>query len=301
MSEKLDRRSFLKKTILTSTGAALALSIEQNAPLADANKPPTPPPAEPVKAMPTGKIGKLTVSKLICGGNLISGFAHSRDLIYVSALMKHYFTDEKIIETLQICEQNGVNTAVLRTDPDTVRILKKYWKERGGKIQWLAQTYPKPTNLTENIQMAIDNGAVAAFPQGMTGDKFFEDGHIDLLGKVVDFIKKNGLVAGIGSHTLDTTVACEEAGFKPDFYMKTLNTCGYMCENPKQTSEFMKKIKTPFVAFKVLGAGVTEPKEGFKYAFDMGADFITVGMYDFQIKEDAMIVKDLLSRPICKT
>jgi len=303
MSEKLDRRSFLRKTLLTSTGAALGLSsIEQRALLADANQPPSPLPAPSGKAMPTGKIGKLTVSKLICGGNLISGFAHSRDLIYVSSLMRHYFTDDKIMETFRICEENGINAAVLRTDKDTVRLLKKYWKERGGKLQWLAQTYPKETNLKENVQMAIDNGAVAAFPQGMTGDKFYENGHVDLLGKVIDFIKENGLAAGVGSHTIDTQQAIVESGIKVDFFMKTFNNAGYECENPKQVAEVMNKIKgkTPWVAFKVLGAGVTEPKDGFKYAFDMGADFLNVGMYDFQIKQDAMIIKELLSREICK-
>ncbi len=304
MSEKLDRRSFLRKTLLSSTGVALGLSCtEHRALLVDANKPPaTPPPAPSGAAMPTGKIGKLTVSKLICGGNLISGHAHSRDLIYVSSLMRAYFTDDKIMETFQICEENGINTAVLRTDKDTVRLLKKYWKDRGGKLQWFAQTYPKPTNLKENVQLAIDNGAVAAFPQGMTGDKFFEDGHIDLLGQVVDFIKQNGLAAGIGSHSIDTPQAVVDAGIKVDFFMKTLNDVGYQCENPKQVGEVMNKIKgkTPWIAFKVLGAGVTEPKDGFKYAFDMGADFLNIGMYDFQIKQDAMIIKDLLSREICK-
>ena len=37
--------------------------------------------------MPMGKIGKLQVSRLICGGNLISGFAHSRDLVLVQPEM----------------------------------------------------------------------------------------------------------------------------------------------------------------------------------------------------------------------
>lgn len=305
MAENIDRRGFLKKTLLTSTGVALGLSCtEHRALLADANKPPVPAPTPPEtgKGMPMGKIGKLSVSKLICGGNLISGHAHSRDLIYVSSLIRHYFTDDKILETFQICEENGINTAVLRTDNDTVRLLKKYWKERGGKIQWFAQTYPKPTNLKENVQMAIDNGAVAAFPQGMVGDKFFEDGYIDLLGQVVDFIKQNGLVAGVGSHNIDTPQAIVDAGIKPDFFMKTLNNVGYQCENPKQVGEVMNKIKgkAPWIAYKVLGAGVTEPKDGFKYAFDMGADFLTVGMYDFQIKQDIAIVKELCSSPICK-
>jgi hypothetical protein len=50
------------------------------------------------------------------------------------------------------------------------------------------------------------------------------------------------------------------------------------------------------VAFKVLAAGAIHPREGFKYAFDNGADFVHVGMFDFQIREDAMILEDILSK-----
>ena len=44
---------------------------------------------------------------------------------------------------------------------------------------------------------------------------------------------------------------------------------------------------------------------GFKDAFDWGADFINIGMYDFQVKEDILITKKVLSgtlqreRPWC--
>lgn len=50
--------------------------------------------------VPSGKIKDITLSRIMIGGNLISGFAHSRDLIYVSTWLKKYFTDEKVIETL---------------------------------------------------------------------------------------------------------------------------------------------------------------------------------------------------------
>ena len=40
---------------------------------------------------------------------------------------------------------------------------------------------------------------------------------------------------------------------------------------------------------------MTYPKEGFKYAFESGADFMAVGMYDFQIKDDVVITKNILS------
>ena len=47
-----------------------------------------------------GQIKNLKLSRLISGGNLISGWAHSRDLSYVHNLMEHYNTPEKVLETL---------------------------------------------------------------------------------------------------------------------------------------------------------------------------------------------------------
>ena len=38
--------------------------------------------------LPLGKIKDLEISRIICGGNLIGGWAHSRDLMYVSTLVK---------------------------------------------------------------------------------------------------------------------------------------------------------------------------------------------------------------------
>jgi uncharacterized membrane protein YphA (DoxX/SURF4 family) len=70
--------------------------------------------------VPTGKIKNVVISRMIAGGNLISGFAHARDLIYVSSWLKTYFTDEKVIETLWLCEACGINTVVLRTDENII-------------------------------------------------------------------------------------------------------------------------------------------------------------------------------------
>jgi len=296
MSKYSNRREFLKNSIIMSAGATVGLSLEDKALLARTTRRPiVQVPEGSITGLRTGKIGKYQISRLICGGNLISGFAHSRDLMYVSSLLNHYFTDEKVIETLQICEENGINTAVLRTDEDTIRILNRYWKEIGGKIQWIAQTYPRENDLTSNIKMAIDNGAIGAFMQGGIGDDFFKNGRVDLLGKVVSFIKENGLIAGVGSHLLEVPVAIEKEGIEPDFYFKTLNAVDYNSATPQKTIEFMKKVNKPWIAFKVLGAGVVNPREGFKHSFNNGADFICVGMFDFQVKEDIIIAKRALS------
>ena len=60
-------------------------------------------PQEPGIRVPIGYIGPVQVSRLICGGNLVIGSAHDRDLIYLPSLMRHYFTDRKIMETWQQC------------------------------------------------------------------------------------------------------------------------------------------------------------------------------------------------------
>jgi hypothetical protein len=295
-SKHVSRRRFIGKSLtISGAGALAALSAEEQMLLAGP-KDSFLTASEPSEGgLQTGTIGKLRISRLICGGNLFSGFAHSRDLVYVSALMKQYFSPEKIMDTLQLCEENGVNTAVLRCDEHIVGVLNRYRKERRGRIQWIAQTYPKEKNLTENIQLAIDNGAVGAFMQGGIGDKLVANGQVELIGKIISFVQQNGLIAGVGSHSLDVPKAVEKEQLQPDFYFKTFNNADYNSQNPQEIADCMQTVKRPWIAFKVLGAGVVKPRQGFELALRLGADFLAVGMFDFQVKENTRIMKGLLA------
>jgi len=49
------------------------------------------------------------------GCNLIGGWAHARDLIYSDTLFKAYNNERKIIETLYLAEQAGINTVFMVT------------------------------------------------------------------------------------------------------------------------------------------------------------------------------------------
>ncbi|MBN2130694.1 MAG: hypothetical protein JW741_14420 [Sedimentisphaerales bacterium] len=267
--------------------------------------------------MPAGKIGSVTVSRLIIGENQFSGWSHSRDLKYLRDLFKAYATPERIEATLELAEEQGINTII----GGSSHFLKRYWSQRGGKIQWIAQVHPKTTDVTTNIKQAIDNGAVGAYVQGGVGDSFVKGGRVDLLGEAVEFIRDNGLIAGIGGHSLEVPMAVEKAGIRPDFYMKTLHHGNYWSATPKdqrvefnvdsggahdhdniwsitpeKTIEFMRSVPRPWIAFKVLAAGAIHPREGFRYAFENGADFVCVGMFDFQIRENAIIAGDVLSK-----
>ncbi|HOZ47170.1 MAG TPA: hypothetical protein PLO37_18110 [Candidatus Hydrogenedentes bacterium] len=294
-----------------SAGLVAGTSFEERALLAQAPNPAgAAASSKAARAMPCGKIKDVTISRLICGGNLISGFAHSRDLIYVSQLLEHYFTDEKVMETFDLVGAEGVNTAILRYDSHTLRILNTYWHDRGGELQWIAQVKPTERDLFTDIDHAVDNGATGVYIQGGVGDEFVKKGRVELLGKALEHIQENEVIGGIGAHRLEVVVECEKAGIKPDFYMKTLNSKSYWsagpavehdnvwARTPEETIEFMKTVECPWIAFKVLGAGAIHPKEGFRYAFENGADFICVGMFDFQVAEDADIARALLAQDL---
>jgi hypothetical protein len=292
MTGQINRRKFMGSSLL---GVAAGLSLEDRVLLANVNAENTPSiDNKPIGGIPKGKLGKLEVTRLICGGNLFSGFAHSGDLLYVSGLMKSYFTPEKIMDTLQVCEENGINAAVLRCDDHMAGVLKRYRKERGGKIQWIAQTYPSAKDQTSNVQLAIDNGAVAAFPQGGVGDNFVKDGRIDLIENFISLVRRNGLAAGVGSHSLVTPFRVEKEKLQPDFYFKTFNDVDYQTQPPDEIAAFMKTVDKPWIAFKVLGAGRVSPREGFELSLTMGADFLNVGMFDFQVRENIVLVKDII-------
>ncbi len=316
MSENLSRRQFVGKSLIGSMAITSASMLAAKARAAGASDAAGTAQRDSNADVPAGKIRHVKVSRLIIGGNQFSGWSHSRDLPYLRELFKAYSTEEKIMETLEACEECGINTIISGASG----YLSRYHKERGGAIQWIAQVHPKADDLTSDIKRAIDSGAVGAYVQGGIGDSFVKSGRVELLGKAVEFIKDNGLIGGIGGHSIEVPMAVEKAGIEADFYMKTLHHGNYWSATPKEkrvefnvdsgslydhdniwsitpekTIEFMKAVKKPWIAFKVLAAGAIHPREGFKYAFDNGADFICVGMFDFQIREDAMIARSAVS------
>lgn len=307
MSDNVNRRGFLKKSITAPT-AALALSFEERALLAaNMRKPAVVTPSISATGMPMGKIGNTTISRIFCGGNLISGFAHSRDLMYVSGLLRQYFTDDKVMETFEICEECGINAAILRLDEHCIRIINKYWNDRGGKLQWISQVKMPSDDPLSEAKAAIDNGAIGVYVHGGVADSCVEQGRVDLLAKAVEFVKQNGVIAGVGGHSVNVPVECEKAGVGVDFYMKTLHSHKYWSadgqpendniwsKTPEKTIEFMRNVDKPWIAYKVMAAGAIHPSEAFKYAYENGADFICAGMFDFQVREDVIIAKDILS------
>ena len=222
--------------------------------------------------IPHAKINGLDFSRVILGGNLIGGWAHARDLIYVSKLVKAYFHDEKVFATFLLAEKCGINTFL--TNPVLSRVINEYWRRNIGEIKFISDCGGE--NLTDGVLMSVDNGAVACYVHGGIADSLVEEGKVEEIGKALELIRKNGLPAGIGGHKLETIKACVDFGLEPDFWMKTLHHTNYWsankenqhdniwCTDPEETKEYMKNIKQPWIAFKTLAAGAIHPDEGFR-------------------------------------
>ena len=286
------------------------------------------PTRDSIEGLPKGRIGNIEISRVICGSNLFWGSAHAGQLKYVSRLLKSYHTMDKIMETLQICEENGINTNI--GDATTVA---RYRKEHGGRIQSITQVDPDNmrfnpdgsiTTTTDDIKKVIDvsaeSGAVGTFIVGLRAERYVKAGRMDLIEEFIAYGKTCGMITGVGAHDKQVPISCENAGIDVDFYFKTIHHDNYYkalpkekrepflvdsfgpgdhdCiweQYPEETVEFMKTVDKPWIGFKVLAAGAIRPEDGFKFAFENGADYICVGMFDWQVAEDVGIARDVLS------
>ena len=277
------------------------------------------------KKMPVGKIGNLSVGRLICGSNLISMNMHARDLDYVRALAANYNTEERIFMTLKRCEEYGVNTIVLKNHNFKRFRLSRYWDQWGGKMQWIADVITRDINKYEELLVEhLELGASAAYLWGGASDIWYYQKKQDHIIRAFEIMKKYDIPVGIGAHRLEPVAFCEKEGLVPDFYIKTLHHDRYWSAHPKEnrrfmemyekespnhaeyhdnlfchdyeeTVAFMRNVKVPWIAFKVLAAGPIPPEEGFKFAFENGADFICVGMFDFQVKQDVELAQKTIA------
>jgi len=328
--QPVDRRRFLQGS-LTAAGTAGLVASAAGAetpaapkPPAAADKPAEKPAAdkpEGAKSLPYGTIGKVKISRMLLGGNLVSGFMHARDLKYVNRLFRAYATEEKILETLRVAEQHGINT-VFETGANFVQ---RHNRETGGHMQFIPHIRvdqgQSEASLKDHIKRQVDSGACALYVWGVSSDTLIQAGQVSLLAKAVELGKAHDMPVGVGSHSLLVPMECEKHQVPCDFYVKTLHNDDYpsatpkdlrkefiwlnggkgwydnmWCINPQETAAFMQTVKKPWLAFKVLAAGAYLPRDGFKFAFESGADFIAVGMFDFQVPENCEMLKKVLGR-----
>jgi len=150
---------------------------------------------------------------------------------------------------------------------------------------------------------------VAIHLTGDTAESLLDGGQFDLVGEAVEHIRARKRVAGVAAHDLRVIVECEKRKFNVDFYQKTLHTGDYFggpkpgdpdrvgaydnswCSDAQAVIDLFAKINKPWIAFKVLAAGAIPPRAAFPFAVNGGADFLLVGMFDWQVEENVKLAR----------
>ena len=315
MTDRVTRRSFVKAA---STSAALAAVGTGRPAQGDDSKSKQPGGPTAAQSVPQAElVPGMTIGRMLLGGNLLTHYTHSRDLRYVYTLAARYNTKEKIFETMAIAEAHGINAVVIHTAAGVVDWLQEYRNKLGGKMKWIICPTAKITDdmkeYTDACKMLRDIGTDSIYLWGVRGDQLSgidlrgnrSTPRPDLMAKAVQAAKDVGLPAGVGAHRLEVIKCCEENNVAVDYYIKTLHPANYPSVDighdnrwsftPKETIEFMKGVKKPWITFKVMAAGALTPREAFTYAFENGADFSLAGMFDYEIAENVATMNKVLA------
>ena len=258
-------------------------------------------PLAPAADMPRVRIGKHEFSRLMVGGNPVSGNSHQPGPL--GRQMRDYFSAENVKKLLGACEQAGINTWQSRGDRHIMRLLNEYRLE-GGKIQWVAQTASELADIPRHIRECASMGAAGVYHHGSSTDKFWAERKMDEVSARLKAIRDAGVLVGLGTHIPEVIDFAESKNWDVDFYM----TCIYNLSRSREEAgrlagrkiddeffwepdrvEMLKRVKQtpkPCLIFKVYGAGrrcgsASDMRAAMRQVFDYAkpSDCVVVGMF----------------------
>jgi hypothetical protein len=258
--------------------------------------------------VPKIKFGKVELSRLILGVNPFYGFAHFNGVY--GAMMKEWYTAERVVGVLRQCEKYGVNgynyVHMSRAQPDWER----YLAESGaGKMHIVAQgTAPDPTEMIKAVK------PMAVWVQGERTDNAYQDGELDTIREYCKKMRDLGVMVGVGTHIPEVLETVVEKNWDVDFYagcvynrrrtheelrkllggeLPEMPSEVYLQDDPPRMYKVFRQISKPCFAFKIMAAGrKAKPEEAFKLAFESikPTDFVCVGVFPRikdEVKENA--------------
>ena len=297
------KRNISRRAFIGSTAAAITLTAS-SAVSRSTNK------REESTNITTVPFGEYCISRLLVGGNPISGFSHvSKEL---DQEMIHYFTTSNVKKLLSRCERAGINTWQSRGDKHIRRLLLEY-RDQGGTIQWIAQTASEFASFKRNIQDIVSMKPIGIYHHGSRTDKYWQNGAIEKIKDDIKIMKDTGIRTGIASHIPEALEYFEDHDWDVDFYMtcfynvnKRINgEEAYLADDRERMCKFIQQTPKQCFAFKILAAGrnATTPdavRKAFEFSFAniKPGDVVNVGMfpkYSDQVSENFGIVKNILN------
>ena len=282
-----NRRDFLKTGGLLAAAAAAAS-------------------ADAAQELPQMRLGKYSISRLVCGSNMFGAGSHSS--IFLNNRLKEYYTPERILNTLRRCREVGLNTW---QTAGGMAALNLKLAGQGSKMNCLAIAAAGEKGAYGGPAVGIDDyvkaGCIGIAHHGEFSDQLFKTGRIAEMGDYLKRVRDAGLLVGVSTHMPAVVDTVESKGWDVDYFMTCVyerhrsadelkKLLGYvplpvgevyLREDPERMFRMIRQTKRPCFAFKILAAGrLSDRPESVEAAFrDTFAaikpgDGVIVGMYD---------------------
>lgn len=273
--------------------------------------------ADSAPLLPTVRLGKYEITRLIVGSNPFYGFSHSVPVL--DQVMTDWNTTERVSQTLHACEQNGINTYQGNWRERSVIDLARYRSE-GGRMQVISLATGSV------LQQTLDQvKPIAVAHHGENTDSLFRAGKFEEVHEFSKRARQAGVLVGISTHQPENIARVEELGWDVDFYMGCVYnrtrtpdqlrallgdvpeppTEVYLQGDPPRMYQVIRKTRKTCLAFKILAAGrVARSFQATQQAFRMAfagikpQDCVIVGMFPRfrdEVTENAGHVRRLLS------
>ena len=288
------RRTFIQ----LSAGLAAGASLSAAAPL-----------------LPTVRLGKHQLTRMILGCNPLYGYSHASKLL--DQHMREWSTTEHVCGVLQEAERQGINIFQTNGLDREMGDVERY-REQGGKIQVITLNKDKPEETVKRLH------PIGVAHHGEFTDTAFREKKMDPVRDFTKRVRQTGVLVGVSTHNPEVIEYIEEQGWDVDFYMgcvyrrtrtpeeirKLLGQLVlpanevYLEKDPENMFRVMRQTKRTCFAFKILAAGrmTRTPAEldtCFRNAFAgiKPQDCVIVGFYPRfknEVEENAKRVRAVL-------
>jgi hypothetical protein len=306
------RRGFLAAAALgTALGSVGRSGMAAEAPPAPASALDRKEPRRQAEPLPTIKLGRYQISRLVVGANPINGYSYLGP--HVDQHMKQWFEPPRSVEFLLDCQRAGI-TAHQFSDSPRARVTLREARERGSKMLFLALDAGRE-KLDELVRET--HPAAVAHHGGATDVKFAQ-GKAQEVHDYVKAVHDKGLLAGLSAHNPDNIKRVADEGWEVDYFM----TCFYFVSrkhlaemagkkeegddppltpdphhsflrnDPDAMTAVARQVSQPCFGFKILAAGrqctnQDVVRRAFRYALTRlkPIDGIIVGMFPWAFDE----------------
>jgi hypothetical protein len=267
-------------------------------------------------SLPTVRIGKHEISRMILGSNPFYGYSHASRVL--DQHMREWGTPEHVTEALHEAEKYGITTFQTNGGDREISDIERH-REQGGKLHAIALIKEKPEDVVARMH------PIAVAHHGEVTDVAFRTQKMEDVREFTRRARQTGVLVGVSTHKPEVIDYIEEHGWDVDFFMGCVYNRSrtpeeirtllngelplpanelYLEKDPQRMFAVMRKSRRNCFAFKILAAGrnartPAELNAAFRAAFAgiKPQDCVIVGHYPRfknEIQENAERVRAIL-------